>query len=169
MHTIIGVIGGHNSASEQASRLAEEVGFLIAKSGCTLICGGLTGIMESACKGAKRAGGLTIGVIPSADKHDANPHVDIPIVTAMSTSRNVIIVRTADAIIAIDGSYGTLSEIAHALDQGKKVISLASWTILKGSVDDDKFVLAHTPKEAVDLAIRFARGDEALLQRHPDR
>ncbi len=133
--------------------MAEEVGFLVAKRGAALICGGLSGVMEAACRGAKRAGGLTIGVIPTIVKADANPHVDVVIATGMGTARNVIIVRSADAIIAIDGSFGTLSEISHAFEQGKRVVSLGSWDMRKIDIPEDLFQEARDPEEAVKLAM----------------
>jgi uncharacterized protein (TIGR00725 family) len=157
MSTIIAVIGGQSSASAEAKELAREIGRLIAINGAHLICGGLEGVMEAACRGAKEVGGTTIGVLPTGSKSDANPYVDIPIVTGMGMARNVIIVRTADAIIAIDGSYGTLSEIAHALDQGKKVISLRSWPLQKAGVDGELLVEASTPEEAVRFAFDYVK------------
>ena len=156
MAVIMAVIGGQSNTSGEARKLAGEVGYMIAKRDAYLICGGMEGVMEAACRGAKEAGGTTIGVLPSGSKSDANRYVDIPIVTGMGTARNVIIVRTADAIIAIDGSYGTLSEIAHALDQGKKVISLRSWPLKKAGVDNELFVEASDPEEAVRLALEYA-------------
>jgi uncharacterized protein (TIGR00725 family) len=154
---IISVIGGSNTASPEAIKLAEEVGFLIARADAVLVCGGLNGVMEAACKGAKRADGLTIGILPGSDPRDANPHVDVPIVTAISTARNAIVVRTADAIIAIDGSYGTLTEMAYAFDLGKKVFGLKSWDLEKIGVPKDLYVPVKTPREAVDRAIEEAR------------
>src|SRR4030042_634294 len=104
MRTIIAVIGGQSNASDEAKKLAREVGRLIAEHDAYLICGGMEGVMAAACRGAKEAGGTTIGVLPTGSKSEANPFVDIPIATGMGTARNVIIVRTADAIIEIDGS-----------------------------------------------------------------
>ncbi len=160
---LIGVIGGQHPGKEYLA-LAEEVGYRIAKKGAGLICGGLTGVMEATCKGAKRAGGLTVGVIPTIRKSDANPYVDIVIATGMGTARNVIIVRSADAIIAIDGSFGTLSEISHAFEQGKKVVSLGSWDMRKIDVPEDLFQEAKNPAEAVELAMRNSEnpGDAPL-------
>jgi len=153
---IIAVIGGGNRASPEALVLAEEVGFLIARAGAILVCGGLNGVMEAACKGAKRGGGLTIGVLPGADPRDANPHVDVPIVTAISTARNAIVVRTGDAVVAIDGSYGTLTEMAYAFDLGKKVFALRTWELDKVGVSKDLFVPVQTPHEAVERALEEA-------------
>jgi hypothetical protein len=164
--TIIGVIGGGSTASQEGVRLAEEVGFLIARSDAILVCGGLNGVMEAAAKGARRGGGLTIGVLPSGDKSDANPYVDVPIATAMSTARNLIIVRTADALIAINGSYGTLSEMAHAFDLGKTVFALRTWPMEKAGVGSSLFVPVATPREAVDRALAYA--EKAIASERPN-
>ena len=154
---VIAVIGGANSAPAEAIPLAEEVGFLIARADAVLVCGGLNGVMDAACKGAKRGGGLTIGILPGDDPREANPHVDVPIVTAISTARNAIVVRTGDAVIAIDGSYGTLTEMAYAFDLGKKVFALRSWELEKVGVPKDLLVPVKTPREAVNRAIEEAR------------
>jgi len=153
---IIAVIGGGSTVSPEGSALAEEVGFLIARADAVLICGGLNGVMEASAKGAKRGGGLTIGVLPTGDKADANAFIDLPIATAMSTARNLVIVRTADAIIAINGSYGTLSEMAHAFDLGKTVFALKTWPMEKTGVESHLFVPVATPREAVDRALEYA-------------
>ncbi len=154
---IIGVIGGGATASEEGLRLAEEVGYLIARADAVLVCGGLNGVMEAAAKGAKRGGGLTLGILPTGNKADANEYIDLPVATAMSTARNLVIVRTADALIAINGSYGTLSEMAHAFDLGKTVFALRTWPMEKAGVDDKLFVRVDTPREAVDRALEYAR------------
>ncbi|HYS99091.1 MAG TPA: TIGR00725 family protein [Thermoplasmata archaeon] len=154
---IIGVIGGGSTASPEGLALAEEVGFLIARADAVLICGGLNGVMEASAKGAKRGGGTTIGILPTGNKADANPFIDLPIATAMSTARNLVIVRTADALIAVNGSYGTLSEMAHAFDLGKTVFALHSWPMEKAGVDAKLFVAVATPREAVDRAIEYAK------------
>ncbi|MCJ2512037.1 MAG: TIGR00725 family protein [Candidatus Thermoplasmatota archaeon] len=150
---IIGVIGASH-ANDELLKLAEELGQEIASRGVAIVCGGMTGVMEAACKGARAKGGLTIGIIPSDDKNDANQYVQIPIVTGMGVGRNVMLVKTADVLIAVGGEYGTLSEIAHALNIGKKVISLRSWRLeratdrpIPGLID------VGSPKEAVDLAL----------------
>jgi uncharacterized protein (TIGR00725 family) len=152
---IIGVIGGEVAGEDSLAR-AREVGRLIAERGAVLVCGGLGGVMEAACRGASEAGGTTVGILPSDSTSDANPYVTIPIATGMGTARNLVIVRTADALIAVDGRYGTLSEIAHALDQGKRVISLLAWPALRGAVPEDRFTPAETPEEAVTLALESA-------------
>ncbi len=150
---IVGVIGSDGEIGEEQRTNAQEVGRLIAERGVPIVCGGLGGVMEAACMGAKSAGGLTIGILPTLEKDDANEHVDIPIVTGMSVARNVIIVRTADVLIAVGGRFGTLSEIAHALSMGKKVVSLGSWEELKTASSTENLVFASTPEQAVDLAL----------------
>lgn len=130
---IISVIGD-SSCDKDIYRIAEEVGKLIAKKGWALATGGLGGVMEAASKGAKEAGGITIGILPGFSNEDANKYVDIPIVTGLSHARNVIIARTADALIAVSGSYGTLSEIAIALKLGKPVIGIKTWDNIEGII-----------------------------------
>jgi hypothetical protein len=153
---VIGVICGEFPPKEMEP-MGEKVGELIARQGGVLICGGMGGLMEKACEGAWKAGGLTIGVLPTSRKNDANPYVVLPIVTAMNTMRNVIIVRTADALIAIDGNFGTLTEIIHGLDLKKKVVLLNSWPIAKLGIDSDQFIEVSTPEEAVKKAYEVAK------------
>lgn len=144
---IIGVIGG-GSAGPEILGMAEETGRLIAKHGCLLICGGMSGVMEATAKGAKDGGGTTIGILPHNDRHEANPYIDIPIATGFGEGRNLVIIRTADILIAIDGEYGTLSEIAFALKMKKPVIGLNTWDI-------PGIVRAGTPIEAVNIALKI--------------
>ncbi len=150
---IVGVIGSSKAEGELLV-LAEEVGAEIAKRGAAVVCGGLTGVMEAVCRGARREGGLTIGIIPSDNRDDANPYVQIPIVTGMGMGRNVMLVKTADVVIAVGGEYGTLSEIAHALNLGKTVIGLRSWKLEKARTKPiPDLIEVDTPKKAVDLAL----------------
>ncbi|HID93551.1 MAG TPA: TIGR00725 family protein [bacterium (Candidatus Stahlbacteria)] len=146
----IGVVGARK-CSEAIEKLAFDVGYEIAKRGAILICGGLTGVMEAACRGAKEANGITVGILPGEDKVDANPYVDIPIVTGMSVARNIIVVRSSDAIIAIAGKYGTLSEVAFALNVGVPVIGLSTWDI------DVPIIKAKTADDAVNKAFATIR------------
>jgi len=150
MSTIIGVIGTSEASTEEY-QTAEEVGREIARKKGILVCGGLGGVMEASCRGAKSEGGLTIGIIPGSSKKEANPYVDIPIVTGISEARNIIVVRSSNAIIAIGGSFGTLSEIAFALKLEIPVVGINTWEV---STNIKK---ATTPKEAVDLAFSLAR------------
>lgn len=139
---IIGVIGAGDG---KTLRAAETVGRLIAKRGALLVCGGLGGVMEAAAKGAKAEGGTTVGILPQTEKESSNPYIDIPVATGFGEGRNVVIVRTADALIAVGGEYGTLSEIAFALKMGKIVVGLNTWDI-KGVIK------AANEEEAVERA-----------------
>ena len=141
----IGVIGGSRAAAEHLE-LAEKVGRLIAERGAILVCGGLSGVMEAACRGAKQAGGLTMGILPGGNPSEANAFVDIPIATGMGYTRNSLVVMNADALIAVDGSYGTLTEIGYACVHGKRIVGLDSWDV-KGIEP------VMTPEEAVELAL----------------
>lgn len=145
--SIIGVIGA-GTAGGDILGMAEETGRLIAGQGWLLICGGMGGVMEASAKGAKGAGGTTIGVLPQPDRHTANPYIDIPIATSFGEARNLIIIRTADILIAVGGEYGTLSEIAFALKTEKRVIGLRTWDI-------PGVIKAETPAEAVDIAVEL--------------
>ena len=156
---IISVIGSSNPTNQEHVQLAEEVGRELAKRGVSLVCGGLSGIMEAACRGAKSAGGTTIGILPGRSRLDANSYVDIPIVTAMGYSRNVIVVHTGSAVIAIGGAFGTLSEIGHALGDGIPVIGLKTWPLSKngdGQPVDEAMIQASDPVDAVEKAIAAA-------------
>jgi uncharacterized protein (TIGR00725 family) len=140
----IGVIGG-SDCTEVVAQLAEQVGAGIAQRGGVLVCGGLTGVMEAACRGAKQAGGTTIGILPGYRREEANAYVDIAIATGLGEARNLAIIRTADRIVAIDGSHGTLSEIGFALRMGKRVVGLETWDI-RG------VIRAESSEQALDLA-----------------
>jgi len=125
---LVSVIGGHK-CDEKTAKLAESIGKIIAESGAVLVCGGLGGIMEAACRGAKSSGGLTVGIIPGEDKKEANDHVDVVITTGMGYSRNTIVAGTPDIIVALPGEYGTLSEIGFALNAKKEVYGFGAWDI----------------------------------------
>jgi uncharacterized protein (TIGR00725 family) len=120
---------GPRDASPDEVAAAEEVGRLVAGRGAVLVCGGLDGAMEAACRGARERGGTTVGILPGGDRGEANPHVEVAIATGLGEGRNVVVVRAADALIAVGGGYGTLSEIAFALKAGKRVVGLGSWEI----------------------------------------
>lgn len=141
------LVSGGGEVDDRTAALAEAVGSAVAKSGANLLTGGLGGVMEAASRGAKTAGGLTVAVIPGSDSQAANPYVDIVIASGMTHGRNVILAHTADAVIALPGSYGTLSEIALALVMGKPVVSLGSWR------PDETVMLATDPQNAVTLAL----------------
>jgi len=128
MKKTIGVIGGRR-VDKTLLNEAEKVGRLIAQKEIVLVCGGLSGVMEAVSRGARSAGGVTVGILPQEHKRDANEYIDIPIITGLGIGRNVIIARTADVLISIGGEYGTLSEIAFALQMGKPVIGIRTWDI----------------------------------------
>ncbi len=147
---IIGLIGGAD-CSPEIEEAARNVGRGIAERGGILICGGVGGVMEAGARGAKEAGGMTIGIIPGLNRYDANPYIDIPIASGVGYARNMIIVNSSDSVIAVDGKFGTLSEIAFCLQFGVPVISLFSWEI------DPSIITVDTPEKAVDLAFSLER------------
>jgi uncharacterized protein (TIGR00725 family) len=140
----IGVIGGRQVSADHLS-FAEQVGQEIAGRGAVLICGGLGGVMEACCRGAKSAGGTTVGILPMNISDDANKYVDIIIPTGMGVARNAIIINACDGIIAVGGSYGTLSEMAFALQRGIPLVSLKSWAV------DESVIRAETAQDAVNI------------------
>ena len=153
---IIAVIGGSEPSIEEA-RMAEEVGSELARRDVILVCGGLGGVMEAACKGAQSEGGSTIGILPGESRQAANPYVQIPIVTGIGYARNIAVVKSAQAVIAIGGSYGTLSEISHALQSGIPVIGLNTWSLSKNGRQDSSIILAQTALDAVNIALDLAK------------
>ena len=144
----ISVIGA-GTCDEHTYQVAEKVGQLIAQKGAILVSGGLGGVMEAASKGAKEAGGTTVGILPGVSKDDANRYITVPVTTGLNHARNVIVVRSADAVIAVSGEYGTLSEIAIALKIGKPVIGINTWDNIEG------LIKAESPDEAVDKAFEL--------------
>lgn len=141
----IAVIGGSRATRRHLDQ-AFEVGRRIAEKGAILVCGGLSGVMEAASRGARQAGGLTIGILPGANPAEANAFIDIPLATGLGYTRNSLVAMNAEALIAVDGEYGTLSEIAYAIVYGKKVIGLDTWDIRGVRT-------ARSPEEAVNLAL----------------
>ncbi len=151
----VAVIGG-GDCSQAEAKLAEEVGQELARRGATVVCGGLGGVMEAACRGAVAGGGRTIGILPGSGREEANPYVQIPIVTGMGYARNVIVVRSAQAVIAVGGSYGTLTEIAYALQSGIPVIGLGTWSLSRDGRKDRSIITASRPVQAVEKALALA-------------
>lgn len=136
----ISVIGG-SEIDQDVAELAHEVGKIVANAGAILVCGGLDGAMSAACKGAKEAGGTTIGLLPGKDKADANPHVDIALPTSIGFARNAMVACSADIIIALPGSHGTSSEISYGLVYKKPIIDLGGW-------DREGMIKVKDPQEA---------------------
>lgn len=153
---VIAVIGDSSCSVEEA-KSAEVVGELLAQRGVTIICGGLGGVMEAVCRGAKSKSGLTVGVLPGEDPSMANPYVDIPVATAVGYARNMAVVKSAQAVIAIGGNYGTLSEIAYALKRGIPLIGLNTWSLSRNGREVDDIIKVNSAVEAVDKAIALAK------------
>lgn len=150
---VIAVIGPGTSLSPDVEALAEQVGREVARSSSTLICGGLGGVMEAACRGARSEGGRTVGILPGYSADEANGWVEVPIATGLGEARNLVIVRTADAVIAVGGRYGTLTEIAFALHEGKPVIGLGSWKLTQPGKQVDELKHANDAKDAIRKAL----------------
>jgi uncharacterized protein (TIGR00725 family) len=150
---IVAVVGGH-ACDAKVEQIAIKLGELLAKVGVILVTGGLKGVMEAVSRGAKNGGGLTVGILPSEDKNAANPYIDIPIPTGLGYTRNTIVAGCADAVIALPGEYGTLSEIAFALNMKKPVIGLGSWAI-PGILE------VKTAEEAVAKVLELTDGSKA--------
>ena len=148
---------GAGSCDASLSTLAEEVGRHLARRGAVLVCGGLGGVMEAACRGAKSARGLTLGILPSLERSEANRFVDVAIPTGLGEARNALVVRASDALIAVGGEFGTLSEIALALKAGKRVVGLRTWELLRAGRKVEAIVPAADAGQAVDLALSTRR------------
>jgi uncharacterized protein (TIGR00725 family) len=142
----VAVVGAGREVSAKVLELAEAVGAELARCGAVVVTGGLGGVMEAACRGARAGGGTTLGILPGSDRAEANPFVDVAVATGMGELRNGLVVRCADALIAVGGEYGTLSEIALALQAAQPVIGLESWEI-------DGVRTAADAREAVALAL----------------
>ena len=148
--TMIGVIGA-GRCSDEIYEQARKVGQGIARLGAVLVCGGLGGVMEGACRGAREGNGITVGILPGAEKTVANPFVSIPIVSDLGQARNVLIVQSADVLIAVSGGYGTLSELSIALKLGKPVIGLGTWPGM------DRIAYVDTPQQAIAAVTEYLR------------
>lgn len=155
---IISVIGG-DAAGSEAVEAAEAVGRELAKRGVALVCGGRGGVMEAACRGARAEGGHTIGIMPGRDASESPPneHVEFAVYTGLGYARNIMVVLSGEAIIAIDGSYGTLSEIAYALIHEKPIVGLDTWDFAYHGHDGERIARASSPAEAVKMAIELAK------------
>ncbi len=147
---------GPSAATPAEHALGEEVGRLIAEAGAVLVCGGLGGLMEAAASGCAAAGGRSVGVLPTETRAGANPYLTTVVATGMGEARNAIVVRTADAVIAVAGEFGTLSEIALALKMGKPVVGLQTWELAKDGLPVEAITRATSPADAVATALRLA-------------
>lgn len=155
---MISVIGGE-TASEDIARLAEQVGRELAKRGCTVVCGGGSGVMEGVCRGARAEDGHTIGILPGhdADESAPNDYVEFPLFTGLGFARNSMVALSGRAVIAIDGAYGTLTEIAYALIHEVPVVGLDTWEFSYPGHDAERLIRADNPVDAVEKAIAAAQ------------
>lgn len=151
----IAVVGGGRAPGDELEQ-ARLVGLGVARAGAVVVCGGLGGAMEAACRGAHEGGGLTLGILPGTDRSEANPHVDLAIPTGMGEARNALVVRASDALIAVSGEFGTLSEIAFALATGVPVVGLGTWELVRKGEPVRDVVQVDTPEAAVTLALALA-------------
>lgn len=160
---MISVIGGE-ACGPEALVTAEAVGREIARRGATLVCGGRGGVMEAACRGAREEGGHTIGIMPGRGHEDSPPnaYVEFPVFSGIGYARNVMVVLSGDAIIAIDGSYGTLSEISYALIHQVPIVGLDTWDFNYHGFDGNAIIREADPKVAVEKAISLAEARRAV-------
>jgi uncharacterized protein (TIGR00725 family) len=149
---LLAVVGAA-TCDEATATLAREVGRQIARLGAVLVCGGRGGVMQAACQGAKEEGGTTVGILPGADRGQANPYVDLPIATGLGEARNAIVVRAADAVIAVGGGWGTLSEIGLALKMGRPVVGLGTWELQRQGQAVPGIRQATSAQQAVGWAV----------------
>ena len=158
---VVAVIGDGDPRGPDAHRIlewAEEVGQLLARGGATVVTGGLGGVMRAASRGARGAGGSTIGILPGSDAAEANEFVQLAIPTGLGVARNLVVVTAADAVVAVGGRHGTLSEIGLALRMGREVVGLGSWRIESDQrVGGPRIHRARDPREAAQLALRLAK------------
>jgi uncharacterized protein (TIGR00725 family) len=152
MRAYVAVVGA-GRATEEEERIAEAVGHGLGEAGAVVVCGGLGGVMEAACRGAKSAGGTTLGILPGTGRAEANPYVDVAVATGLGELRNGVVVRTADALVAVGGEFGTLSEIALGLKAGKPVFALGGWELAREGEPVDAIVRAASPEDAVARAL----------------
>ena len=153
-HAYVAVIGASN-ATEWELDTAERLGALLADAGCVLVCGGLGGVMDAAARGAASREGTSVGILPGTDRTFASRHLTVAIATGFGEARNAIVARSADAVIAVGGEFGTLSEIALALKMGTPVIGLGTWALGRDDLDRDPIVRAENPEDAIAELRRF--------------
>jgi len=144
----VAVIGASNATGWELTT-AEEMGRLLADAGCVLVCGGLGGVMDAAARGSAAGGGTSIGILPGDDRDPASKHLTVAIATGFGEARNAIVARSADAVVAVGGEFGTLSEIALALKMGKPVIGVGTWELGRDDLDRDPLIRVETPEAAL--------------------
>ena len=160
----IAVVGAGRDATAKQLADAQEVGRRLAAAGATVVCGGLGGVMDAAARGAAQAGGIVVGILPGTDRAAANPHLTVAIPTGLGEARNTIVVRCADAVVAVGGEYGTLSEIGFALKLGIPVVGIGTWELRRGGRIDDAIQVASDAAEAVAAALARAADSDSPPQ-----
>jgi uncharacterized protein (TIGR00725 family) len=155
----VGVVGP-GEADPETIAIAERLGAELGRRRVVVVCGGLGGAMEAVCRGAKAAGGLTVGILPGLDRSVANEHVEVAIPTGLGELRNGLIVRAADVLIAVRGEFGTLSEVSFALKTGVPVVGIDTWELYKRGRASEAIVRVETPTEAADAALALARAGD---------
>ncbi len=154
-HPIYVAVCGSAVAEEPSWSQAEEVGRRLAQQGAILLCGGLTGVMEAAARGARSEGGMTVGLLPSEDRADANAYLDVAIPLGLGEVRNALLIRACDVVIALTGEFGTLSEIGFALKIGKPVVGLNTWELSNRGQPVEAIVRVDSPEDAVAKAVEL--------------
>lgn len=162
MHPPYVAVCGGSAYEENAAGLARDVGVALAREGAIVLCGGGGGVMEAVCEGVRSEGGLAIGFLPGDRRDAANAFVDVALPTGFGEMRNMLLVRASDVVIAIEGEFGTLSEIGFALRLGIPVVGLDTWELRKSGRASDAIVTASSAQQAVDTALDLARGSSAL-------
>lgn len=152
---------GPSAGTPAELALGEAVGRGLAEAGAVLVCGGMGGVMEAAAGGAVKAGGKTVGILPTGSRLEGNPYLTIAVATGMGEARNAIVVRTADVVIAVHGEFGTLSEIALALKMGRPVVGLGTWELRRAGEAVDAIVRATSAEDAVSKALALVPADRA--------
>lgn len=151
------MIGPADAGPGEVFDTAEELGRLLAEAGAVVVCGGRGGVMEAVCRGARSAGGLTLGILPGSDRREANPYVEVAVPTGLGEARNALVVRSADVVVAVAGGYGTLSEIAFALRDGTPMVGIGTWELARGGEPDTGIVRVGDAAEAARTALELAR------------
>ena len=158
MKRYVAVCGASQPSAEEASR-AMEIGRLLGEAGAVVVCGGLGGIMDAAARGATEAGGIAVGLLPDVTRAGSSEHLTVALPLGLGETRNALVVRSAEAVIAVGGEWGTLSEIALAMKMGKRVVGLDTWELARSGRRVDGILQAATPEEAVRLALEASSDD----------
>ena len=164
---VVAVIGAASATVSQEA-LAEEVGRRLAEAGAVVVCGGRGGVMEAACRGAQRAGGLTVGILPGLDPDEGNRYLSLALPTGLRHARNAVVVLASEAVIAVGGGYGTLSEIGLALKSGRPLVGLSTWKASHESTDVSEIEVVETPEEAVRRSLEAANERRQMKRQHGD-